>query len=93
MKPVARKGDLHRCTIPGHGTTEIVTGSPSQIEGQPVAGWVIKPAAAPPLLKALAIPATIVSPQPTWAAKPIMVARLLPRRAVLGGVVAFGLEG
>ncbi|MBT2773851.1 PAAR domain-containing protein [Halomonas sp. ISL-60] len=37
MKPVARKGDLHRCPIPGHGTTEIVTGSPSQVEGQPVA--------------------------------------------------------
>ncbi|WP_251048173.1 PAAR domain-containing protein [Halomonas sp. ISL-56] len=37
MKPVARKGDLHRCPIPGHGTTEIVSGSPSQVEGQPVA--------------------------------------------------------
>ncbi|MBS3668241.1 PAAR domain-containing protein [Vreelandella boliviensis] len=37
MKPVARKGDLHRCPIPGHGTTEIITGSLSFVEGQPVA--------------------------------------------------------
>ncbi|MCE8003438.1 MULTISPECIES: PAAR domain-containing protein [Halomonadaceae] len=37
MKPIARKGDLHRCPIPGHGVTEIVSGSPSQVEGQPVA--------------------------------------------------------
>ncbi|WP_386081151.1 PAAR domain-containing protein [Vreelandella sp. F11] len=37
MKPVAHKGDLHRCPIPGHATTEIVSGSPSQVEGQPVA--------------------------------------------------------
>jgi len=25
---VARKGDLHACPIPGHGITQIVTGSP-----------------------------------------------------------------
>lgn len=37
MNPVARQGDLHSCPIPGHGTTEIITGSPSQVEGQPVA--------------------------------------------------------
>lgn len=37
MKPVARQGDLNRCSIPGHGTTEIVSGSPSLVEGQPVA--------------------------------------------------------
>ncbi|WP_249978721.1 PAAR domain-containing protein [Vreelandella olivaria] len=37
MKPIARKGDLHRCPIPGHGTTKIVSGSPSLVEGQPVA--------------------------------------------------------
>ncbi|WP_252109565.1 MULTISPECIES: PAAR domain-containing protein [unclassified Halomonas] len=35
MKPVARKGDLHRCPI--HGVTEIISGSPSHVEGQPVA--------------------------------------------------------
>ncbi|MGO2240622.1 MAG: PAAR domain-containing protein [Halomonas sp.] len=37
MKPVARQGDLHSCPIQGHGTTEIVTGSPSKVAGQPVA--------------------------------------------------------
>jgi uncharacterized Zn-binding protein involved in type VI secretion len=37
MKPIARKGDLHRCPIPGYGTTEIITGSSSKVEGQPVA--------------------------------------------------------
>ena len=37
MKPVARKGDLHSCPIPGHGVTPIVTGSGSKVEGQPVA--------------------------------------------------------
>lgn len=33
MKPVARQGDLYSCPI--HGTTEIVSGSPSHVEGQP----------------------------------------------------------
>ena len=37
MNPVARKGDLHSCPIPGHGITQIITSSPSQVEGQPVA--------------------------------------------------------
>lgn len=37
MKPIARKGDLHSCPIQGHGATEIVSGSPSQVEGRPVA--------------------------------------------------------
>ncbi len=36
--PVARKGDLHSCPIPGHGVTAIVTGSPTvEVEGSPVA--------------------------------------------------------
>ena len=62
MKPVARKGDLHRCPIPGHGTTEIITGSPSFVEGQPVARVGDKPAAAPPLLKVPATLTTMVDP-------------------------------
>ena len=37
MKPIACQGDLHRCPIRGHGVTEIVSGSSSQVEGQPVA--------------------------------------------------------
>ncbi|MEL7895289.1 PAAR domain-containing protein [Vreelandella neptunia] len=37
MKPIARKGDLHRCPMPGHGATEIIIGSSSKVEGQPAA--------------------------------------------------------
>ncbi len=79
MKPVVRKGDLHRYPIPGHGTTEIVTGSPSQVEGQPVARVGDKTGCGATIIEGSSL---MVSPPPTWAVKLIMVARLLRRRAV-----------
>ncbi len=37
-KPIARKGDMHTCPIPGHGVTPITTGSGrSKTDGKPTA--------------------------------------------------------
>lgn len=37
-RPVARVGDLHACPVPGHGVTEVASGSVSvYVEGRPVA--------------------------------------------------------